>query len=312
MKHIIAPLLIAVTLLYSPVSSRAWNKPGHMLTASIAYRELAARDIEALSTVVALLKQHPYYRQAWKQAMREQRVSPQGEGLFLFMYAARWPDDARGTSFHHGDWHFINFPFSPGGQQFTGELPAPRSPNIVEAFEENMRALRGGGSDADKAVALAWVFHLTGDVHQPLHTIALFSTLFPEGDRGGNAFFVQTGPSKEKKNLHALWDEMVINTPDKSSFAPVSAKTRELLSRPSLSRPALRELPERRFEAWARRESFEAAVKHAYLNGVLRGTLEDGPGTPLPRSYLWVNTPLAERRVVLAGYRLADLLSEMF
>ncbi len=24
-----------------------------------------------------------------------------------------------------------------------------------------------------------WVFHLVGDVHQPLHTVALFTTQFP-------------------------------------------------------------------------------------------------------------------------------------
>jgi len=32
---------------------------------------------------------------------------------------------------------------------------------------------------------LTWLFHLIGDIHQPLHSTALFSTkLFPEGDRG--------------------------------------------------------------------------------------------------------------------------------
>jgi len=209
-----------------------------MLTAAIAYRELAARDPQALSQVVALLKQHPYYRQAWRQAMREQRIRPQDEGLFLFMYAARWPDDARGTSFHRGDWHFINYPFKPRNQPFTGQLPPPRSPNIVEAFDQSIQAVRGNGSAAERAVALAWVLHLTGDVHQPLHTSALFSTLFPDGDMGGNSFFVQVGPRGSKKNLHSLWDSLVITAPDNQSFSPVNAKAGELLSRPSLSRPA--------------------------------------------------------------------------
>ena len=41
-----------------------------------------------------------------------------------------------------------------------------------------------------------------GDVHQPLHSTALFSArLFPDGDRGGNLI-----KTKQRGNLHALWD----------------------------------------------------------------------------------------------------------
>jgi len=30
-----------------------------------------------------------------------------------------------------------------------------------------------------RAIALAWLFHLVGDVHQPLHTVQLFSREYP-------------------------------------------------------------------------------------------------------------------------------------
>ena len=37
-----------------------------------------------------------------------------------------------------------------------------------------------------KAMAYCWLFHLVGDIHQPLHCTALFSAEhFPKGDRGG-------------------------------------------------------------------------------------------------------------------------------
>lgn len=50
---------------------------------------------------------------------------------------------------------------------------------------------------------LAWLFHTVGDIHQPLHSTALFSTrLFPAGDRGGNSVKTQ-----QAGNLHALWDQ---------------------------------------------------------------------------------------------------------
>jgi S1/P1 Nuclease len=42
-----------------------------------------------------------------------------------------------------------------------------------------------------KAIALAWLFHLVGDIHQPLHTAQLFTTEYPQGDRGGNEICVR-------------------------------------------------------------------------------------------------------------------------
>jgi len=35
-----------------------------------------------------------------------------------------------------------------------------------------------------RAIALAWLFHLVGDIHQSLHTVQLFTVEYPKGDRG--------------------------------------------------------------------------------------------------------------------------------
>ena len=49
---------------------------------------------------------------------------------------------------------------------------------------------------------MCWIFHLVGDLHQPLHSTALFSERgFPTGDRGGNSVkFTTLG------NLHSFCD----------------------------------------------------------------------------------------------------------
>lgn len=39
----------------------------------------------------------------------------------------------------------------------------------------NARIRRGGGSDAEKAVALCWLLHVIDDIHQPEHAAALFT-----------------------------------------------------------------------------------------------------------------------------------------
>ncbi len=75
------------------------------------------------------------------------------------------------------------------------------------ALEEASEALQKPNStDAEKAVALCWVFHLVGDVHQPLHAVSVFSALYPEGDRGGTRFYVRVGPGSATVSLHYLWD----------------------------------------------------------------------------------------------------------
>ena len=69
------------------------------------------------------------------------------------------------------------------------------------------------------------------------------------------------------------------------------------------------------FESWAK-ESFHIATKIAYQNGGLRGsprggnknctTVEAAP--VLPVGYVVNARRIADRRIVLAGYRLADLI----
>jgi len=68
-------------------------------------------------------------------------------------------------------------------------------------------------------------------------------------------------------------------------------------------------------EAWAK-ESFEIATKIAYQNGALRGTpkgqrkdcREVTDAAVLPNGYANIARKIADRRMMLAGYRLADRL----
>jgi hypothetical protein len=65
-----------------------------------------------------------------------------------------------------------------------------------------------------------------------------------------------------------------------------------------------------RFEGWARQESFSVAKEHAYRNGQLRGNKDQQHAEVFPADYSATVKPLAERRIVLAGYRLADVLTQ--
>jgi hypothetical protein len=71
-------------------------------------------------------------------------------------------------------------------------------------------------------------------------------------------------------------------------------------------------------EAWAK-ESFEIATKIAYQNGALRGTpkgqrkdcREMTDAAVLPVGYTSIASKIADRRMMLSAYRLADLLRQI-
>jgi hypothetical protein len=43
--------------------------------------------------------------------------------------------------------------------------------NILTAMAENENVVKKESDPERKAIALAWLFHLVGDIHQPLHAL---------------------------------------------------------------------------------------------------------------------------------------------
>jgi hypothetical protein len=163
----------------------------------------------------------------------------------------------------------------------------------------------------EKAMALSWVFHLVGDVHQPLHTAALVRppmfTVGDGGDHGGTRFFIRPRANAQTVHLHRFWDGLVIGS---ETFRSVNNKAKELLGR--FPRSSLSELSETRFLRWGDTESLAIAKRDAYLNGTLQGSTDKDNGVVLPSGYADDVKPIAERRAALAGYRIADLLRASF
>jgi hypothetical protein len=91
-----------------------------------------------------------------------------------------------------------------------------------------------------------------------------------------------------------------------------------LRNRQEFQRGQLTELANTDFESWAK-ESYEIAAKIAYQNGVPigspRGSSMDcatAAAAPVPPAgYAAIARRIADRRMILAGYRLADLLRRL-
>lgn len=74
------------------------------------------------------------------------------------------------------------------------------------AFAENLAVARDpDAGDARRAVALCWLFHLAGDIHQPLHAGTWWSWRFLRSDRAGTLSYVRVAPG-EAMTFHDFWD----------------------------------------------------------------------------------------------------------
>jgi S1/P1 nuclease len=241
-----------------PLLALAWNIPTHMITGAIAQRLLEGTEPGKAAAIEAILKQHPRYTDGWRSSLEKIPESQRGE--MLFMYAARWADDIRPLSplESKARWHYINFPFKPKGEPDSIKPLPPDPNNILSAIRENERILRSEAPAEKRAVALAWLIHLIGDVHQPLHTAQLFTREYPNGDRGGNEICIRVAPNTAALDLHRLWDGLITSSTNTARLGKIAT---DLLTK--FSRVGLREFEHKTPDAWAK-ESYEIATKIAY------------------------------------------------
>lgn len=291
----------AVALLYLAPQAKAWSRAGHMVVGAIAYDELKANNPKTLEKLLTLLRGHPQWTTF---SNRINSVAPEYRDRYLVMIAARWADDIRDEKeYHHPTWHYIDYPIVPPGEKV--EVQPPDEENAITALTSQVAIIRNkDASPADRAVAMCWVEHIVGDLHQPMHTVSLFSSKLPKGDRGGNDVFVVVDPAKGTINLHALWDGLVTNTEKYSDAANLAT---ELRLRPEFNRKRLPELNKPDPNAWVT-ESVEYAWNVAYLKGAIPTTGTKKNGALLPKDYARNAKAVAEKRTVEAGYRLADAI----
>jgi S1/P1 Nuclease len=287
-----------------------------MPSAIIAYQVLQQENLQSIEKVKAVLEKHPWYANQWQARLQDVPVADRD--LVLFMQAARWPDDIRmrDRQYHRGPWHYINWPFRPVGQPASVQIKEPEPVNILTALAENESGVRGQDDPGRNAIALAWLFHLVGDIHQPLHTAQLFTVEYPKGDReGGNKICVRVTQAGQPMDLHRFWDGVITSS---QNLTRLRNEATVLRNRQEFQRSQLTELASTGFESWAK-ESFEIATKIAYRNegqiGSPRGgnkdctTVEAAP--MLPAGYVVSTSRIADRRMILAGYRLGDLLKRV-
>lgn len=293
--------LLALSL---SLPSFAWDRAGHMASGAIAYHFLKQYSPSAIIKFVKILKAHPQFASRWQS--KYDSLPDMQKDLFLFMAAARWPDDVKGTSYDHPDWHYYAIPvtFLPADTQ------PPKQDNSIVQFANNLNIVKSqSANQGNKAIALCWVFHLMGDFHQPLHDVNLFSAAFPVGDREGNDFLI-----KDLANdLHHYWDDVFlpdakVNYKSATWFSTVddaakNAKTKNggvvFNSTTVIDTKAIAN------EAIALAKSSVYKFKGKLLKPGVKG---GAAAVALPAGYSTEAGKIASKQLTLAGMRLAVVL----
>ncbi len=297
---------LLVTLLHCS-AAMAWSRPGHMVTAAIVYEELRTQDPKLLEQIIELAQKHPD-RGAFEVAIAGTRGEERARRIFLEM--ARWPDDTRGSVHDHPTWHYSSRPLIDKSSAPLKQVEDVPQGSANEAFVLNLSVARDSrASAAERAVALCWVFHLVGDMHQPLHAVSQFSQRFPDGDRGGGLQYVRDPKTNEPVPLHWFWDDVVVRENEPTE---VIRRAEELMRK--LPRAQFKELKPYQgpgdFSAWTV-ESYELAATIGY-GPELKASDAQGQATQQSQRYIELASATAEKRLTLSSYRLTDVLRRAF
>ncbi|WP_407121455.1 S1/P1 nuclease [Bradyrhizobium sp. STM 3561] len=248
----------------------AWGDEGHQIVCEIAYR-LATVDTRA--AIRKLVRNDQEYD--------------------TFSESCVYPDHPR----KRASEHFVNLP------RTAHELPPEGCPGAIpcalSAIENDSAVVGARGKPADRLIALKFLGHWVGDIHQPLHVS------FAD-DRGGNDISVSGQCSGV---LHATWDTCLVI---KAVGTDVSTAASDLIDTltPAMKEEWVQSDP----RDWAN-ESFAITedVKTHYCvlqSGACKKP--DSTHVEIDHAYIAANTAVVRERLLKAGVRLAHLLDKLF
>jgi hypothetical protein len=347
LKVWMAAIGAAIALVVAP-AAYGWNEDGHKIVALIAWSKMTP---EIQSKSAQLIRSHPRFDDhfAGNMPMDISTAPAAVQDEWLFAHAAIWPDQVRSTGngvtrrdvfdFHRARWHFINLPIylndedraeldgdlevnlsrniPPGN---TGASPGRRAMNAVQALKFATVVVNDKDTrDFKKGVYLCWLAHLVGDIHQPMHSAALFTTLrFEGGDQGANKVFVRD------ERLHSVWDGSILKPRRDASgrfqrptFADQKTMANTLLQNSANVTAGDAAATKMEFETWLQ-ESFELSDKAGYTAPIRRFvsdheevTEDDIPSFDPGDNYFREAERIARRRGVEAGFRLAKQITRI-
>jgi hypothetical protein len=280
------PLMAATLVLAVAGPAAAWGDLGHEVTGLIAYGRLTPK---ARVKVDALLA-----------ADADSLTAPD------FASRTTWADKYRNSHRETAAWHFVDievdrpdlasacfgFPALGGGQLASAGPPQDCIVDKIEEFE--LELSNPATPQAERILALKFLMHFIGDLHQPLHAA-------DHDDRGGNCIGLSPSPDGRDTNLHAYWDTGAVEALGGSPSAIAASLGARIT--PAQARAWSSGNP----RAWAT-ESFQLATKDAYALPS-RPTCNDHGAVALSAAYQAEARKDAALQLEKAGVRMAVMLN---
>jgi hypothetical protein len=280
---ILSTLIFAAAL--APSAASAWGYEGHEIIAAIAWRYLTP---SARAKVYALLA-----------GDTDTLTAPD------MLARSTWADAWRGAGHREtAQWHFVDIELDhPDVATACFGFPSPAQPAsagsandcVIDRVNDFAAELAATTTpQRERVLALKYVLHFVGDLHQPLHAA-------DNHDRGGNCVPIALG-GQRTTNLHSYWDTAVVTVlgPDPVAIAA------ELTAQISPAQKAEWERGDP--QAWAL-ETHKVAKTVAYWPGLQGGCPSGRAPVNLPPGYEARAQAAAKRQLKRAGVRLALVLN---
>ncbi len=276
-RIVLAGLAAAVAVMASPAFG--WGAAGHRTVAAIAMANVSPKTAAQIAVLL---------RAEGGLHTPECLAGTLGD-------ASVWPDCIREDKARWGHtfaWHYQDEPLCGG---FDLTLHCPHG-DCITARIADARAILANrrASDTSRLMALAFLVHFVGDLHQPLH-------MSDHEDHGGNLVNAVIAGGAAG-SLHYLWDTPLAEAAIASG--PPLVRTYSADERARLGGGKIAD--------WAR-ESWDLARSHtypqAYGHDICRGPAP-APGTAvrIGRLAFASDLPIVRLRLVQAGLRLARML----
>jgi S1/P1 Nuclease len=248
-------IILFVGLFIVQTNSFGWGHEGHRIVADIAQSHMNKNIIDSVNKYL---------------------------GTMTFEQASNWMDDIRSN--HSFDfmkpWHYINI---EKGQTYN---PGTEDKNCITELLRVMKELNNRSllSYEQTSTDIKILFHLIGDIHQPLHVG--YGT-----DRGGNSIEVEF--INTKSNLHKVWDTEIIQNQSISTNVCINANSK-------LTNAEIEEIKKIDVIGWMNESRAFLDNVYDFKNGII------------DNNYIDKNAVIIEKQLFNSGIRLAAVLNKIF
>jgi len=260
MKNIICFVLLFLV----SYNSFGFGNTGHRITGAIAEKYLSEKTKKAIEEIIgneSLAEASNY--------VDEMKSNP----------SEFWQKTA-------SPYHYVTV---PKGKKY-GDIKAPDHGDSVTALKMYSAVLKNSSATkAEKALALKFIVHIIGDLHQPLHS--------GNGtDRGGNDFKLKF--FWQDSNLHRVWDSGLID--------------RQKLSFTEWTQFLNRHITEEKIKLWGSIEPKVWIAESIILRDKIYPGVSESSIPEVSWDYNYAHLPSLKMRLKQGGVRIALYLNHIF